>query len=128
MATVRVVHPHQRQVEVASGAMTRLSGVSLGLVGARHIYMGISTVPPGHRSSPHWHVNCESALYVVRGHGRFVVGEGLKEAHDIGPGDFIYIPPGAIHQPVNLSTTEPLEFVVARNTPEEIVEEYTPPP
>ena len=126
VAEVKVIHPHQREVEVASGAMTRLAGVSQGTVGAQGIYLALATIPPGQRSSPHWHTNCESAIHVTRGRGRFLVGEGLRTSLEIGPGDFIYIPPGAIHAPVNDSTTEPLELVVARNTPEEIVVEYQP--
>ena len=127
MTEVKVIHPDQREVEVASGAMTRLAGICKGTVGAQGIHLALATIPPGERSSPHWHTNCESAIYVTRGYGRFLVGEELAAALEIGPGDFIYIPPGAIHAPVNDSSTEPLELVVARNTPEEIVVEYEAP-
>jgi uncharacterized RmlC-like cupin family protein len=41
----------------------------------------------------------------------------------IGPGDFIYVPPEAVHQPVN-DGLEPMELIVARNAPVEIVVEY----
>ena len=41
---------------------------------------------------------------------------------EIGPGDFIYVPPMAVHAPVN-DGTEPLELIVARNAPVEEVEE-----
>ena len=32
-----------------------------------------------------------------------------------GPGDFLFIPPGVPHQPINLSATEPAFAIVARN-------------
>ncbi len=126
MAECRVIHPDGLEVEIQSGAMTRLAGVSQGLVGSDGIHLAIATIPPGCGSSPHYHVNCESAIYVVRGHGRFIVGENLENPLPIGPGDFIYVPPNAVHQPVNDSQTEPLELIVARNTPVEIVVEYQP--
>ena len=127
MAEIRVTHPDQLETEVSSGTMTRLAGVSKGLVGAEGIHLAIATVPPGCQSSAHRHTNCESAIYVTRGHGKMLTGEMLEKALDIGPGDFIYVPPGAVHQPVNSSATEPLEMIVARNSPVEIVEEYEPP-
>ncbi len=126
MAECRVIHPDGLEVEIQSGAMTRLAGVSQGLVGSEGIHLAIATIPPGCASSPHYHVNCESAIYVVRGKGRFIVGDMLENPLPIGPGDFIYVPPNAVHQPVNDSQTEPLELIVARNTPVEIVVEYQP--
>ena len=126
MAECKVIHPDGLEVEIQSGAMTRLAGVSQRLVGSEGIHLAIATIPPGCGSSPHYHVNCESAIYVVRGQGRFIVGDNLENPLPIGPGDFIYVPPNAVHQPVNDSQTEPLELIVARNTPVEIVVEYQP--
>ncbi len=126
MAECRVIHPDGLEEEICSGAMTRLAGVSQGLVGSEGIHLAIATIPPGCASSPHYHVNCESAIYVVRGQGRFIIGQNLENPIPIGPGDFIYVPADAVHQPVNDSQTEPLELIVARNTPVEIVVEYQP--
>ena len=125
-AECRVIHPDDTEVEVASGNMTRIAGVSEGLVGTKGIHLAVATIPPGCASSPHYHVNCESAIYVVKGKGRFLVGRELEKSLPIGPGDFIYVPPDAVHQPVNDSQSEPMEMVVARNTPVEIVVEYDP--
>jgi uncharacterized RmlC-like cupin family protein len=106
--------------------MTRVAGVSKMLAGTEGTHLAISTIQPGQSSSPHYHVNCESAIYVVKGKGRFLTGEKLQNSAPIGPGDFIYVPPDAVHQPINDSPTEPLELIVARNAPEEIVVEYVP--
>ena len=122
MAECKVIHPDGLEVEVQSGAMTRLAGVSEALTGSTGIHLAIATIPPHCASSPHYHVNCESAIYVVKGHGRFVVGDRLDNPLPIAPGDFIYVPAGAVHQPVN-DSDEVMEIIVARNTPVEIVEE-----
>ncbi len=125
MAECRVIHPNELETEIRSGAMTRLAGVSEGLVGASGIHLAIATIPPGCSSSPHYHVNCESAIYVVKGRGRFIIGPNLETELPIGPGDFVYVPPDAVHQPVN-DGPDTMELIVARNTPVEIVEEYQP--
>ena len=125
MDDVRVIHPHERETEIASGAMTRVAGVSKNLGGAQGIHLAIAIIPPGAQSSPHVHVNCESALYILRGRGRMLVGKELDEELSFGAGDFIYVPPNAPHQPVNDDPAEPVEMIVARNAPEEIVEEYS---
>ena len=88
--------------------------------------MAISSVPPNSKSSPHTHVNCETALYVLRGHGRFLIGEGLQDSIEVGPGDYIFVPPAALHQPINDHPTEVWEMLVCRNSPVEIMEEYVP--
>lgn len=122
MAECKVIHPDGLEVEIQSGAMTRLAGVSEALTGSTGIHLAIATIPPHCASSPHYHVNCESAIYVVKGHGRFVVGDKLDNPLPIAPGDFIYVPAGAVHQPVN-DSDEVMEIIVARNTPVEIVQE-----
>ena len=122
MAECKVIHPDGLEVEIQSGAMTRLAGVSEALTGSTGIHLAIATIPPHCASSPHYHVNCESAIYVVRGHGRFVVGDKLDNPLPIAPGDFIYVPANAVHQPVN-DSDEVMEIIVARNTPVEIVQE-----
>jgi len=111
------------EVEVNSGAMTRFAGVSELLTGSTGIHMAIATVPPGRCSTAHYHVNCESAIYVVSGTGTFLTGEELDKEVSISKGDFIFVPAGANHQPVNTSDTDDLVLIVARNAPTEIVVE-----
>ena len=125
MAECKVIHPDELEVDVQSGAMTRLAGVSEGLTGSTGIHLAVATIPPHCASSPHYHVNCESAIYVVKGRGRFIVGDKLDRPLPIGPGDFIYVPAEAVHQPVN-DGDEVMEIIVARNAPVEIVVEVQP--
>lgn len=119
----KVVRSDALEVEVNSGAMTRLAGVSETLTGSKGIHLAIATVPPGRCSTTHYHTNCESAIYVVSGSGLFLSGPDLQQEDEIAPGDFIYVPPDSTHQPVNTSETEDLVLVVARNTPVELVVE-----
>ncbi|MGY8881041.1 MAG: cupin domain-containing protein [Dehalococcoidia bacterium] len=111
------------EVEINSGAMTRFAGVSELLTGSTGIHMAIATVPPGRCSTAHYHVNCESAIYVVSGTGTFLSGVELDKEESISQGDFIFLPPDANHQPVNTSDTDDLVLIVARNAPTEIVVE-----
>ena len=124
MAECRLIKSDQLEVEISSGSMTRPAGVSQGLTGSTGIHLAIATIPAGCSSTPHYHVNCESAIYVSKGRGRFLVGEHLETSLPIGPGDFLYIPAEAVHQPVN-DGDQPMELIVARNTPVEIVVETT---
>jgi uncharacterized RmlC-like cupin family protein len=120
---VLVVREHEREVEIASGAMTRIAGVSEALTGAKGIHLAEALIPPARCSTAHYHSNCESAIYVASGEGLMLSGHDLEIESEIGPGDMIYIPPGAAHQPVNTSVSEPLRLIVARNTPVELVVE-----
>jgi uncharacterized RmlC-like cupin family protein len=103
--------------------MSRLAGVSELLTGTTGIRMAIATVPPGRCSTAHYHVNCESAIYIVSGTGVFLSGPELDKEKSINAGDFIFVPPGANHQPVNTSDTDDLVLIVARNASVEIVVE-----
>ena len=124
-ATCTVVRPDQLEVEVSSGSMTRLAGVSEKLTGSIGIHLAIATVPPGRCSTAHFHTNCESAIYVLSGRGLFLSGTDLEKEDEIAAGDFIYVPPDSNHQPVNTSETEDLILIVARNAPVELVVELT---
>ena len=118
---VLVVRENEREVELQSGPMTRMAGVSESLTGSSGIHLAEAVLPPGRCSTAHYHSNCESAIYVASGIGVMLSGEDLATEAAIGPGDMIYIPPGAAHQPVNTSETELLRLIVARNTPVELV-------
>ena len=123
-AECKVIRSNELEVEIASGSMTRLAGVSKSLAGTEGIHLAIATIPPACASTPHYHVNCETAIYVVKGAGRFLTGRHLEKSMEISAGDFIYVPQDSVHQPVNDSTSESLELIVARNTPVEIVVEF----
>lgn len=93
--------------------------ISQGTVGASGIYMGRYRVPPGSRSRPHYHDACESALYMLSGGIRVVWGDHLEQSLELEAGDMLYVPPRITHIVENVSDTEPADYVVARDSPQE---------
>lgn len=93
--------------------------ISQTTAGALNIYMGRFRVPPGARSRPHYHDNCESAVLMLAGRLRVRWGDRLQEEVEIGPGDMVYVPPRETHVLENLSDSEPADYVVARDSPTE---------
>ena len=60
-----------------------------------------------------------SAIYLIKGRVKTLYGEGLKKEVINEAGDFIYIPADLPHKPINLSSTEAAEAIVARTDPDE---------
>ena len=89
--------------------------ISQATVGASAIFMGVFRVPPGAISRPHYHANCESSLYMLRGEMLIRCGENFEQEITVVPGDLLYVPPHETHILENLSETETVEYVVARN-------------
>ncbi len=94
-------------------------GLSSATAGTRAICMHLVRIPPGAAAKAHWHDGHETAIYVLKGQVRTLYGAGLRKSVVNGPGDFVYIPPGLPHKPINLSATEPAEAIVARTDPNE---------
>lgn len=94
-------------------------GVSRDTAGATGISMHLVVIPPGGSAEPHYHKDFETAIYMLEGEVETRYGEGLKESLINKKGDFLFIPPGLPHQPVNLSLTKPALAIVSRNDPDE---------
>jgi mannose-6-phosphate isomerase-like protein (cupin superfamily) len=58
-------------------------------------------LPPGARTTPHYHALTEEIYYLLEGTGRMRID---NETRDVGPGDAIAIPPGAVHTIANTGT------------------------
>jgi uncharacterized RmlC-like cupin family protein len=114
---VKVVRPAADR-EVPRGVVGGAE-ISQATAGAHNIYMGVFRVPAGARSRPHYHANCESAVYMLSGDLEVRWGEHLEESVIIGPGDLVYVPPRETHVLENRSDTAPAEYVVARDAPTE---------
>jgi uncharacterized RmlC-like cupin family protein len=93
--------------------------VSQATTGASNIYMGVFRVPPQAQSQPHYHAECESAVYMLKGHLNVRWGEGLEHSLSLDPGDLVYVPPRETHLLENPSDVEAAEYVVARDAPQE---------
>ena len=103
-------------------------GVSRETAGAKALSMNMVVIPAGGAAEPHYHRGYETAIYVLKGRIETRYGEGLKRSVVNQEGDFLFIPPGLPHQPVNLSATEAALAIVARNDPgeQESVVAYDP--
>lgn len=98
-----------------------MDAVSWRTVGSGGIFMAKCIVPPGVHSDLHAHTNCETAVYVLGGRGYAYAGDDMDEYLEAAPGDFVYIPADLAHLVGCPAGGEPLEYIVARNAPEEVV-------
>lgn len=105
-------------------------GISADTAGAKGISMCLVILPPGATAKPHIHSKHETAIYLLKGQVELHYGQGLKQSRICGTGDFVFTPPGVPHQPRNLSATEPVYVLAARNDPAEQEESvpYHPTP
>ncbi|MEA2195580.1 MAG: hypothetical protein QOG42_2014 [Solirubrobacteraceae bacterium] len=93
--------------------------ISQTTAGASNIYMGVFRVPAGSQSRPHYHADCESAVYMLSGRLTVRWGEGLEHDLTLEPGDLVYVPPRETHLLENPSDRDAAEYVVARDAPQE---------
>ena len=94
-------------------------GISEKTAGSTGLCMHMVVIPPGGAAAPHIHAGYETALYVIKGRAKTLYGEGLSESVINEAGDFIFIPANVPHQPMNISDTEEVIAIVARNDPNE---------
>jgi uncharacterized RmlC-like cupin family protein len=66
-----------------------------------HLWAGHVTTDPGAVSGWHHHGAYESSIYVVSGSLVMESGPGGADRIAASAGDFIYVPPGAIHRESN---------------------------
>jgi uncharacterized RmlC-like cupin family protein len=108
------VAPHEEPRGVVGG-----HEVSRATTGSEALFMGIFRLPAGARSRPHYHADCESACYMLSGGMRIRWGEKLENVVELQQGDMLWVPPHETHVLENVSDTEDVEYVVARNSPTE---------
>ena len=115
---MKLVKPSGEERDVPRGVVGGAE-ISQATTGAHNIYMGIFRVPAGARGRPHYHDNCESALYMLSGSIEIRFGDQLQESLTVEAGDMLYVPPRETHTVANTSQTEPAEYIVARDSPTE---------
>jgi len=115
---MKVVKPSEQDRDTPRGVLGGAE-ISQATAGATNLYMGVFRVPPGARSRPHYHADCESAVYLLSGTLEVRWGDRLEEVVELEPRDLVYVPPRETHILRNLSETEPAEYVVARDSPTE---------
>lgn len=122
MNEVKLIKPDQWSANTAqTPGMIRQAAIAPDVCGSKGLWVGFVSTPPATASGAHHHGAAESAIYMLRGRIRFFYGEKLEHSLVAGPGDFIYVPPDAVHIEENLSDSEPVEFIVARNSSDILV-------
>lgn len=130
-------HPQKKLMRVRPGDefttkrnLNYFPGLSENTAGTQNLSMMLVRIPPGGKAEPHYHDGFEAGIYILEGKVDNLYGEGLKESVVTEKGDFLFIPPGVPHQPVNLSDTEPALAIVSRNiaSEQEPVVLYDPEP
>ena len=115
---MKLVRPSGEERDVPRGVVGG-SEVSQATAGSSNIYMGLFRVPAGSQGRPHYHEDCETALYMLSGAIGIKWGDRLEQSLEVHAGDMLYVPPRETHVVTNLSDTEPAEYVVARDSPTE---------
>lgn len=112
--TVRPQGTHLTKQELPN-----FEGISAATAGSKHLCMHLVVIPPGGRATAHYHDGYETTIYIIQGKAETRYGNDLEHSIINEAGDFLFIPPNLPHQPVNLSDTEEVIAVVARNDPNE---------
>ena len=84
-----------------------------GSSGSNRIEVVLGEIEYGGQADPHTHSESEQAFFVLEGRAHLEI-EG--ESQTVGPGDFIYLPPGILHR-VETMEGPPLRLLIL----------YTPP-
>ena len=70
------------------------------------LWAGLATTEPGMASGWHHHGDYETSIYVVSGELQMESGPGGRDVVEARAGDFLYVPPGAVHREANPGTVQ----------------------
>lgn len=115
----RVVTVRPAQAAAAKQGFAFFQGICRENAEAKGLCLYKVVIPPGGAAEAHYHAGHETAVYLLEGNVETFYGDRLQHSVVNGPGDFVYIPAGLPHKPVNLSLTEPAVAIVARTDPNE---------
>ena len=112
---VRLISPADRSQGPVTAGMRREQVTSTDRSWAGHVTTEAGTV-----SGWHHHGDYESHIYVVSGVMRVESGPGGQDVVDAQPGDFVFVPPHAIHREGNPTADEATVVVVRAGTGEAV--------
>lgn len=115
--TIITVRP--QGTHLSKQQLPNFEGISASTAGSKHLCMHLVVIPPGGKAVAHYHDGFETVIYVIKGKAETRYGKNLEHSSVNEAGNFLFIPPNLPHQPVNLSDTEQVIAVVARNDPNE---------
>ncbi|MDQ3880594.1 MAG: cupin domain-containing protein [Chloroflexota bacterium] len=93
---VRRIAPDERVEAAATPGMIREEAVA-----TERMWAGVARTAPGVVSGWHHHGEYETSIYVISGALHLEFGPDGSETLDGGPGDFLYVAPGAVHRESN---------------------------
>jgi len=119
---VTVVRAAPLEAEVrAPGGTGRATVFDFAGTGGERTWIGRVSLKQSARTGAHHHGRHEVMIYVIDGRAEIRWGDALQFTADVGAGDFVYFAPYVPHQERNLSSSQTVEFLVARSDNEKIV-------
>jgi len=115
----KIITVRPKETFISKQQLPNFEGISTQTAGTKHLCMHLVIIPPGGRAVAHYHNGYETTIYIIKGRAETRYGEKLEHSSINEAGDFLFIPPNLPHQPINLSETEEVVAVVARNDPNE---------
>ncbi len=117
--TDKIITVRPQGTHISKQQLPNFEGISAATAGSQHLCMHLVIIPPGGRAVAHYHDGYETTIYIIQGKAETRYGKDLEFSTINETGDFLFIPPNLPHQPINLSDTEQVIAVVARNDPNE---------
>ena len=108
VATVRTSAP-----TITKQGVEIYRGPSQATAGTKQLSMNRIVLQPGTQGLRHQHNNAETVIYVLEGQARTLIGLHGEVVVDNQAGDFLFIPAGVWHQPMNVSD-RPVVAIEAR--------------
>lgn len=115
----KIITVRPQGTHITKQQLPNFEGISANTAGSKQLCMHLVVIPPGGKAVAHYHDGFETVIYVIQGKAETKYGKNLEHSTTNEAGDFIFIPPNLPHQPINLSDTEQVIAVVARNDPNE---------
>ncbi len=119
MSTDKIITVRSKESFISKQQLPNFEGISAQSAGTKHLCMHLVIIPPGGKAVAHYHDGYETTIYIIKGRAETKYGTDLEQSSINAAGDFIFIPPNVPHLPINLSDTEEVIAVVARNDPNE---------
>ena len=119
MPTDKIITVRPKESFISRQQLPNFEGISAQTAGTKHLCMHLVIIPPGGKAIAHYHNGYETTIYIIKGRAETRYGEKLEHSSINEAGDFLFIPANLPHQPVNLSETDEVIAVVARNDPNE---------
>lgn len=105
---VRHVTPEERVETDPTAGMVRERAIAV-----EGLWAGLVRTAPGASSGWHHHGEYETSIYVAAGRMRMESGDGGETVVEAMTGDFLHVPPGAVHRESNPGEVES-QLVVVR--------------